>query len=147
MATSTVRDREGNLSMADATFLPQQDRGHTDLIGTFLRDKNRRVTVGAIQPLGVLLMGVYHVRHRTLNLTDNVQIHHHRFDCRVIPVKSRTNQIIVERLHPINAVAIVALWHRSKCGQGWLQCVRTFVQRIVNAILCWWQVALVGRTH
>jgi len=61
--------------MANTAFLPKQDGSHADIIRTFLRQEDIRVTVRAVQPFGMLLVWIDHVRHRPLDLMHDIQVH------------------------------------------------------------------------
>ena len=69
-------NRERDLAVTNATLLPQQNCRHIDLVRTLLRDKDCRMAIGTIQPLGVLAMREYYIRDRCLNRTHDIEIHH-----------------------------------------------------------------------
>src|SRR5262245_16666672 len=73
VAQAALRYGEGDLAVADAAFLAEQDRGHADLVRALLRNEDRGMTVRAVEPLGVLLVRVHDVGHRALHFAHDVE--------------------------------------------------------------------------
>ena len=118
MTAPAFRYRECNLAMADTTFFTQQDSRHADVICTFLRYKNRRVTVGTVKPLCMLLVGIDDIGHRTLYFTYNIQIHDNGLGIGIVSVIARFNFFLIQRLDPVDVITRLALGQGIKCTLG-----------------------------
>src|SRR3569833_1691043 len=91
--------------MAHAALLAEQNGRHIDLVGTLLRNEDRRMAVGAGQPLRMLTMREYHIGHRGLYRTHNVEIHDEGFFVRIDAIPARRQFLFVDSLHPIDLIA------------------------------------------
>jgi len=142
MAAFAFGYRERYLAVAYTAFLSEQDGCHIDLVCTFARNENVGMAVRAGQPQGVLAVGEDHVRHRTFRNTHDIHVHDHRFGARVGALPTRLEIAIVQRLHPMHAVAQAGLGHRKAfvSVQWLLQDHGSFVGWVVYLVFARWHV-------
>ena len=104
MASPALADGEGNLAVAHAALFTQQYLHHADLIRAFLRNENVRMAITAIQPLGVLFVGIHHVGHAALHLAHNVEVEDKTFGPRIGQLKTRPDLVRFQRLDPVDMI-------------------------------------------
>ena len=91
VAQPAFRNRKRHLAVTRAALLAKQDRSHAHVVGALLGHKDRRMAVGTIQPFGMRLVRVNHVRHRPLHFAHDIQVHQHRFHLRIVLVGTWLN--------------------------------------------------------
>lgn len=84
MTATAIRYRKRNGAMTYAALLTEQNCSHADLVAAFLGRENIVVTVRTVEPLRVLKVWKYDVRHAPLDLANDDEIHREHFGGRVL---------------------------------------------------------------
>ena len=84
------------------------------------------MTIRTIKPLGMLLVRIKYIRHRTLDFTDNIQVHNNRFRHGVHSIKTRLYLALLKRLDPVNIIAGIISREQLKRILWWLQGVPSY---------------------
>lgn len=112
MTPFTVLDREGDREVADTAEHPAVDEVHAEVLGPFFLDVEYvRMAVGAIEPLGVLLVGEERPRidHLPFRLKAEDLVKGDRLEIRVEKALFRRDQAPFQRSYPVDLIAVLRL--------------------------------------